>query len=653
MSAATKLTRPANTPTFLTGATLLFWGWQTGLLLAAVPLALLLEIPRLAGLRLQIQPRDFGRFMDLCIVLLLGQGAYLFLTPQEDAPLLLLGQWLPVTLVPLTLAEALHAERITTIPAMFSTLRRRKTLQHKQPLRFSFAPVYVLAVLFAAGCGNTRSPLFYPVLALLVGWWLYGVRPRRFPVWLWSLLALATLTTGFVGQWSIHQAQEAVRGWVQRDPFKTTTAVGQVGEVKLSGRIILRLRPSQPLSNPLLLREAAYDFFTGTHWQATNAEFTQLSPQPDSNESSWELLDFAEEGNKPSDTTAKPDWNAFEVFQYFRWRGGLLHLPAGARRITSLPGAGVGQNRFRAVRVRRAPGLCAYTVHTHQDAMLEAPPTAVDQVVLPKQSELLQVIVAQLGLDGLSVQEKMKRIRLYFLKNFKYTLKLERSRPELSPLREFLLHTRAGHCEYFAMAAVFLLRQAGIPARYALGHMVHEYDADQQLYLVRERDAHSWALAYVDGAWLPLDVTPPIWLEADAQGSSWLEAVSDLQQRLAFAFARWRWLGQDAETRRILFWILGPLLLFLLVRLGRSLRLRRGMRAAGSRSFARVEARLARRKGPRAPAETLGDYLRRAGALELLPALRIHYASRFDPQGASQEQLQVMERQIRDWLREN
>jgi transglutaminase-like putative cysteine protease len=48
-----------------------------------------------------------------------------------------------------------------------------------------------------------------------------------------------------------------------------------------------------------------------------------------------------------------------------------------------------------------------------------------------------------------------------------------------TPLARFLLRTRSGHCEYFATATVLLLRQLGIPARYAVGYAVHEASGRQ------------------------------------------------------------------------------------------------------------------------------------------------------------------------------
>ena len=81
-----------------------------------------------------------------------------------------------------------------------------------------------------------------------------------------------------------------------------------------------------------------------------------------------------------------------------------------------------------------------------------------------------------------------------------------------TPLTRFLLTSRSGHCEYFATATVLLLRQLGIPARYAVGYYVHEPAGSG--YVVRERDAHAWCLAWnrQTGSWDDFDTTPASWV---------------------------------------------------------------------------------------------------------------------------------------------
>lgn len=635
-------------PPLLLGAAVLFWGWQTGLFLPAVGLAMLLEAPRFTGLRFALQARDFGRFADLCIVLALGEAVYLFLTPQQDSPLLLFGQWVPLTLAPLALAEAMSEARSVTLPAFLSTLRRRASLRRKRPVRFCFAPVFLLATLFAAGCGNTRSPLFYPILALLLCWWLYSLRPRRHPSWIWGAVFCVALLAGYFGQWSLDALQEAVRGWVRRDPFKSSTSIGEIGEIKLSDSIVLRVKTSRALTAPLLLREASYDFFDGQTWHATNVAFAPLTALPESNGSAWTLKDFS-----PLPAPASGQ-RKVTVFRYVRYRGALLALPPGAVRIAELPGSGMGQNRLTTVKVERAPALVGYEVGYTPGVSLAAAPTVVDKVVPPKDRKLLARLVEELGIEPLPPREKLAAIKEFFLRNFTYSLLLERDKPDISPLAEFLEHSRKGHCEYFALAAVFLLRQSGVPARYATGYSVQEFSDSEKMYVVRERHAHAWALAHLSDGWTPLDVTPPVWFEEEAGEYTWFERLADLRQRLAFSFARWRWLGQDARTKRILLWTVGPLILFLLYRLARSLRLRpRRERKERGHTFAPVEERLARKGVVRGVAEPLGLYLERAGAVDLLPALRLYYALRFDPHGLGREQKLELDKMLKAWLREN
>ena len=53
------------TPPVLLGAAVVFWGWETGLLLPAAVLAVLLEGARAVAWRLDFSRRDFHRISDL------------------------------------------------------------------------------------------------------------------------------------------------------------------------------------------------------------------------------------------------------------------------------------------------------------------------------------------------------------------------------------------------------------------------------------------------------------------------------------------------------------------------------------------------------------------------------------------------------------
>jgi DNA-3-methyladenine glycosylase II len=64
---------------------------------------------------------------------------------------------------------------------------------------------------------------------------------------------------------------------------------------------------------------------------------------------------------------------------------------------------------------------------------------------------------------------------------------------------------------------VLLLRQAGIPARYVVGYSAQEFSALEKAFLVRNRHAHAWAVALVDGHWVTVDTTPATWAEQEAE----------------------------------------------------------------------------------------------------------------------------------------
>ena len=93
------------------------------------------------------------------------------------------------------------------------------------------------------------------------------------------------------------------------------------------------------------------------------------------------------------------------------------------------------------------------------------------------------------------------------LATFAYSLDVPRSE-RVDPIIDFLTIHRAGHCEYFASAFVLLARQQGIPARVVGGYHVSEVNPLTGMAVVRERNAHAWAEAWVDGAWRTWDATP-------------------------------------------------------------------------------------------------------------------------------------------------
>lgn len=95
-----------------------------------------------------------------------------------------------------------------------------------------------------------------------------------------------------------------------------------------------------------------------------------------------------------------------------------------------------------------------------------------------------------------------------FLSGFEYTL----SPPELSGelTYQLLFETGEGYCTYFATAFAVMARTLDIPTRYVQGYLTtFDEKAENNLYVIRNKNAHAWAEAYIDGiGWLPFEPTP-------------------------------------------------------------------------------------------------------------------------------------------------
>lgn len=80
------------------------------------------------------------------------------------------------------------------------------------------------------------------------------------------------------------------------------------------------------------------------------------------------------------------------------------------------------------------------------------------------------------------------------------------------PIEYFLGEGRIGYCMHYASAAVMLLRELGVPARYASGYVVPRtsFEADGKKFTaeVLDNQAHAWAEVYLNGiGWVPVEVT--------------------------------------------------------------------------------------------------------------------------------------------------
>jgi transglutaminase-like putative cysteine protease len=125
-----------------------------------------------------------------------------------------------------------------------------------------------------------------------------------------------------------------------------------------------------------------------------------------------------------------------------------------------------------------------------------------------KFDERISALAAQITEKQTNRYDKAKAVEAYLQTQFGYTLEMKAQGEE--PLADFLFNVREGHCEYFATALAIMLRTQGIAARVVNGFQQGEYNETADVFVVKQKDAHSWVEVYFPGenAWVPFDPTP-------------------------------------------------------------------------------------------------------------------------------------------------
>ncbi|HEV8583769.1 MAG TPA: transglutaminase-like domain-containing protein [Methylomirabilota bacterium] len=653
------------TPPGLLGAALLFWGWQTGFFVVGVVMAAVVEGRHLVRSRWDLARADFNRVSDLSAVLLVLIAVYQFVGTDAARAVLSILEWLPLTVFPLVACQVYSEAGVVDLSIFFWSLRRRANERPDQPR----SPVdltypFVALTLLSASAANVRTGAFFGGIVVLAGWALWSTRPRRYPMTVWAVTLAIGVGLGWAGHVGIATAQRAMerlaQSWLldlirrETDPFKSSTALGEIGEVKLSTRILLRVESPEGRRPPALLREATYNVYNAPAWYAVDAAFASV--QPESDGATWKL------------GPAVPERGAVTVSAYLRRGKGILPNPSGARQLDNLLVVELARNPLGSVRVDEGLGLVRYGAR-FGDGTADAPPRVLDLVIPRNEARAVARAAAELGLADKSPEQAVIAVRAWFSSRFRYS-RFQGERPQsASALEDFFFRTRAGHCEYFATGTVLLLRAAGIPARYAIGYAVHEWSPLERRWVVRANDAHAWTSAWVGGTWREIDTTPGEWMPTERESASVFTPLDDLWSWATFLFSRWRWSEREDRLAGSIGWLLVPLIALLGWRLYRRRRVATGGAAAAvagvrpprpgeDSAFYLVERRLGELAFPRAPGESLTRWLGRVEAARL-PAvttaglfalLALHYRYRFDPAGLGATELSELDALSRTWV---
>jgi hypothetical protein len=488
--------------------------------------------------------------------------------------------------------------------------------------------------------------LFFVAVCILLTIVLWSVRSKRYSLPVWLITLTIAFSIAYAGQLGLRQLQASIEAsflgifdqfmWRYRDPNRTTTAMGSLGRLKLSDRIVLRLKSEQVVQTPFLLNEASYNTFAHGIWNNKESDFTVLEQNLDK---SWTLMDKIEAESTVTLST------------YMVREKGVIPLPHRSSKIKNVAAVEIEKNQHGTVIMDMREGWIQYDVEYNGNIQRELPPDENDLHILDYYRADFDKLAKQLKLSSMTGEQAVFTVHRFFQDNFTYSLNRKQRYPKGKYLSDFLFKNRQGHCEYFATATTLLLRSAGIPARYAVGYSVSEYSSLERQYVARARHAHSWALVYVNNEWQVLDTTPSIWAPYEEENASALEPFMDLWAWVSFTWSRWQ--SEDVVDKEqntdFLLWLLIPLIALLAWRMYFKERIKRKRPSSLVRdkiaysgidsSFYELIEQIEQDGLPRHPGETLITWFRRIDSRiqnsQLETALKLHYQYRFDPSGLS------------------
>lgn len=648
------LTRLRPAPPFTLAAALLLWGWQTGFLLFAIPMLVILELTHWIRWRWPVTDKEFNLLADVSGLGFFIVVVYIF-TSEGARGIFVILSVMPFVLFPLVIVQYYSDRGRVGLASLFVSLRRLDPVTTPEAgAEIDLSLPYLLLCIISASSGNIRTDWFYILVFLLLSIILWFFRPTRYPIATWVGMLLLAFSLGYATQEGLRDLQRALEStligmfdqfmWRYRDPERATTAIGTIGRLKLSDRVVIRVKPDEELQGTLLLHEASYQRYNYGVWSNTISEYTVIDPELD--------------GSIVLDTTA-PERSAV-ISNFMPREVGVIPLPHGSTRISDVVAVEVNRNQYNTIKMEIREGWIDYRVD-YQGQIRDSTPEPEDLDIPDPFREDFNRLVNDLGLDGLPPDLVLARVKSFFNDDFTYSLNQRGRYPRGRYLHNFLFNEQSGHCEYFATSTVMLLRAAGIPARYAVGYAIDEYSKLEGQYVARSRDAHSWAMAYIDGNWQVVDTTPSVWAAYEDANASSLEPLMDLLGWISYRISVFQTRDEleQEEANYNLLYLLIPLLLILAWRLFFKERIRRKDGISGppleiyrqgtdSHFYALVgalnQAGYIRRKG-----ESPAVWLKRVNEVlhieGLDQVLALHYRYRFDP--AVQQQAIKQELQIR------
>lgn len=367
-----------------------------------------------------------------------------------------------------------------------------------------------------------------------------------------QLIVVAALTLPFFFLIPRLGGGSMVRGFGDEDSitgFSERVELGQVAKIKSSQRVVMRVQLDRKAPRYLRWRGVALESYDGHAWSlfdnvgkrsSSETQGLTMNAERAARDSRFEFVHFL--GDRSSGPGSVAERRPVREPLEQRVVREPLDTPTlfAAQRPVTLRGGMETVRQDTYTGALSAEGLKGRTVYSvvsdvsvpaEQDLRAESPaasPELIRRLYIERPRKLdekprkldprISQLAREITRNAPTPYDKAKAIENYLKTRFRYTLNITISGED--PLAEFLFDVREGHCEYFATAMVIMLWTLEIPARIVNGFQMGEYNDLNNLYTVRDSDAHSWVEAYFprSQAWVEFDPTPASGINDYSQG---------------------------------------------------------------------------------------------------------------------------------------
>jgi protein-glutamine gamma-glutamyltransferase len=303
--------------------------------------------------------------------------------------------------------------------------------------------------------------------------------------------------------------------------FSDSVRLGGIGRIQQNDAVVMRVRIENDAPNEIHWRGVALDTFDGQYWSRSK---TALREPKTRNDRDLFQVDVArrQEGLTLQTVYLEP-LDSPVIFGLYRMIGiqgnfnvlfrdaaGAITFQRTGERVSYKVLSDTAEPRVEKLRADRSP----YSADL------------ANYLQLPKNlDERIVELADKIAVNSSNRYDIAVATERYLQNSYGYTLEQKASGTD--PLSDFLFNVREGHCEYFATAMAIMLRTQGIAARVVNGFQRGEYNDTADVYVVRQRNAHSWVEVYFpeSDSWVTFDPTP-------AAGQNNVGAVAGISDRI-------------------------------------------------------------------------------------------------------------------------